>query len=403
MPKTQLYLGTLLGLQLLLGAGIFVSQSSSGSGQAPEPLLQFAPAEVDRIAITGADQKTTTLQRADGQWQLADSALPANQSKVQTLLENLGKLQTSWPVANTGSGRERFEVSEDKFQRHLTLAQGDSTLGELYFGTSPGFRQTHGRRADDAAVYSLAFNSIDLPTDQNDWLDKTLLGLEGFERIEGSDFVLRKDGEAWQLENAAEGQSLDQEKAKALAGALDNLRVLRLLDSEPVAAEGEAREEHSLRVSKGEQQWQYTLAKVGNTAFVGRDDLPQRFTLSSADYDKLAKASLQELLAVAATSAGEAAGDRLQFLHAFDITFEGFAPGAGARGAARVGGSHDDGVGMLDAEVVVMPGRGADDLRAFAVAFQQISADLRVAAFGFMVGGFADVVQQAAASGQPAV
>lgn len=309
MPKTQLYLGTLLGLQLLLGAGIFVSQSSSGSGQAPEPLLQFAPAEVDRIAITGADQRTTTLQRTDGQWQLADSELPANQSKVQSLLDNLSKLQTGWPVANTESGRERFEVSEDKFQRHLTLAQGDSTLGELYFGTSPGFRQTHGRRADDAAVYSLAFNSIDLPTDQNDWLDKTLLGLEGFERIEGSDFVLRKDGETWQLENAAEGQSLDQEKAKALAGALDNLRVLRLLDSEPVAAEGEAREEHSLRVSKGEQQWQYTLAKVGNTAFVGRDDLPQRFTLSSADYEKLAKASLQELLAVAATSAGEAAGE----------------------------------------------------------------------------------------------
>jgi len=299
MPKTQLYLGTLLGLQLLLGAGIFVSQSSSGSGQAPEPLLQFAAAEVDRIEITGADQKTTALQQEDGQWQLAGSGLPANQSKVQGLLDTLGKLQTGWPVANTASGRERFEVSEDKFQRHLRLAQGDDTQGELYFGTSPGFRQTHGRRAGDDAVYSLAFNSIDLPTDQNDWLDKTLLGLEGFERIEGSDFELRKDGEAWQLENAAEGQTLDQEKAKALAGALDNLRVLRLLDSEPVAAEGETREEHSLRVQQGEQQWQYTLAKVGSTAWVARNDREQRFTLSSSDYDKLAKASLQELLVVA--------------------------------------------------------------------------------------------------------
>ena len=309
MPKTQLYLGTLLGLQLLLGAGIFLSQSSSGSGQAPEPLLQFAAGAVDRIEITGADQKTTTLQRADGQWQLADSALPANQSKVQTLLDNLGKLQTTWPVANTASGRERFEVSEDRFQRHLTLAQGSSTLGELYFGTSPGFRQTHGRRADDDAVYSLAFNSIDLPTDQNDWLDKTLLGLEGFERIEGSDFVLRRDGEAWQLENAGEGQSLDQDKARALAGALDSLRVLRLLDSEPVAADGETREEHSLRVSKGDQQWQYTLAKVGTTAFIARDDMEQRFTLSSSDYDRLAKASLQDLLAVSETSSGEVTGE----------------------------------------------------------------------------------------------
>src|SRR5690606_1126301 len=129
----------------------------------------------------------------------------------------------------------------------LTLAEGDNTLGELYFGTSPGFRQTHGRRAGEDEVYNLAFNSvIDLPSDRNDWLDKSLLQLDGVERLEGAAYALRKDGEAWALEHAAEAQTLDQEKARSLASALPSLRVLRILDSEPSPAEGEAAEEQRL-------------------------------------------------------------------------------------------------------------------------------------------------------------
>src|SRR5690606_13029986 len=130
-----------------------------------------------------------------------------------------------------------------KFQRHLTLSKDDSTLGELYFGTSPGFRQTHGRRAGEDAVYSLAFNSIDLPVDASDWLDRSLLAADGVQRIEGSDFVLLKDGDTCALQDAADGESLDQDKATALVNAVQNLRVLRLLDTEPALKEGETREE----------------------------------------------------------------------------------------------------------------------------------------------------------------
>lgn len=303
MRKTQLYLGAALGLQLLLGVGIFVSQASTGGGAAPQPLLGFDVADVDKLVLAGSDS-TLTLQKQDGSWQLADTGLPANSSKVQGLLDTLAGLQTSWPVASTAGGRTRFEVADDRFQRHLALARGDSTLGELYFGSSPGFRQTHARRAGEDEVYNLAFNSaVDLPADRNDWLDKALLRADGVERIEGSDFTLRKEGDNWVLDNAAEGQSLDQDKARSLASTLQNLRVLRILDSEPVPAEGEALEQHSLIAGWGDERWQYTLARVGSTSFIARDDLKQRFTLGSSDYDKLAKASLQTLLAAAEQAA----------------------------------------------------------------------------------------------------
>src|SRR5690606_19420722 len=99
MRKTQLYLGALLGVQVLLGAGLFVSQASVGSGEAPRPLLDFETGEVDKLVLASADS-TLTLHKDGEAWQLADTGLPANGSKVQTLLDNLAGLQTSWPVAN---------------------------------------------------------------------------------------------------------------------------------------------------------------------------------------------------------------------------------------------------------------------------------------------------------------
>lgn len=99
----------------------------------------------------------------------------------------------------------------------------------------------------------------------------------------------------------------------------------------------------------------------------------------------------------------EAGGDGFQFLHAFDVAVQCFAAGAGARGAAGIGGGDEHGVRHIGSEVVVMSEGGVDDFGVFAVAFEEIGADLRVSAFGVVVGGFADVVQQAGTAGQDGV
>ena len=108
-------------------------------------------------------------------------------------------------------------------------------------------------------------------------------------------------------------------------------------------------------------------------------------------------------MAKACSTPGKLAGDRLQFFHAFDVAFQRFAAGAGPRGAAGVGRRHQHRVGVLDAEVVVVADGGVNHLGPLAVALQQIGADLRMPAFGLVVGRLADVVQQAAAPGQRAV
>ena len=99
----------------------------------------------------------------------------------------------------------------------------------------------------------------------------------------------------------------------------------------------------------------------------------------------------------------EAGGDRFQLLHPLDVAVERFAAGAGARGAAGVGRGDEHRVRHVGADVVVVAEGGVDDFGAFAVALEQVGADLRMAAFGVVVGRFADVVQQAGAAGQVGV
>ena len=85
-------------------------------------------------------------------------------------------------------------MDADKYQRRLQLKQGDKELGEYYFGTSPGLRQTHGRRAGEDEVYALAINNYDMPADANDWLDKTRLSLSEVENA--NSFVLLPAGKS---------------------------------------------------------------------------------------------------------------------------------------------------------------------------------------------------------------
>jgi hypothetical protein len=298
----------LLAAQVVLAGSLFVYNQNQRGGEPAAPLLAFPVADVDRIVVRDNDDATTLVRNGDA-WQLPElSQLPANSSRVITLLDNLEKLKTQWPVASSAAGRERFEVTEDNFQRHLTLYQGETVLGEYYFGTSPGLRQAHARRAEDDDVYALAFNSSDLPADDNDWLQKDLLSIDGVTAIKGADFELVQQDDAWQLTPQPDvvETALDPDKAKAMISALQNLRVLRVAESVP------AGETHALTVTTKDGSKDYLFTRSGSQHFIKRSDLEQSFTISSNDYDKLGgatRASLLQSLPEPAALAPPAAGN----------------------------------------------------------------------------------------------
>jgi hypothetical protein len=296
--QTNTVLGAVLAAQLVLAGSLFASRTANDSSQSSAPWLDFAASDVTRIVIADAND-STTLARTGERWQLSDlQQLPANQSRLTTLLDDFGKLTTRWPVAQSDSSHERFEVSEEKFQRHLQLYNGDTLLGDYYFGTSPGFRQTHARRADDDEVYALAFNNFDLPVDANDWLDKGLLKVSDVDRIEADDYVLTRSGDDWQLAagNEPDATALDSAKARSLASALQNLQVLGVATSVP------AGDNRSITAGSGNSSWVYRFIKAESSYYLQRSDMEGAFTIAAADHDRIAGLSRSSLLQPAATT-----------------------------------------------------------------------------------------------------
>lgn len=290
--KTAQILGIALVLQLLLAAGITWQQVAAGGSQAPQPLLDFATNQVDRIELDDASNKVVLVKDADG-WTLPDlQELAANTQRVDKLLSDLDGLKTGWPVADTASSIERLEVDDDKYQRKLVLKDGDNdVLGEYYFGTSPGLRQTHGRRAGEDAVFALAINNFDMPADPNDWLDKTRLALTGVEKITGPDYTLVKNGDDWRfdhLDNASD--MLDESKVSDMLGALKSLRVLRVADKLPDT------DPVMLTFGDMEKSWTYAFYQDGDTYTLHRNDIDAAFTISKSTYDRIAGVTRDGLL-----------------------------------------------------------------------------------------------------------
>ena len=71
---------------------------------------------------------------------------------MDSVVERFARAAGSWPVANTASTRERFEVTEENHQRHIVAKAGDDTVADIYLGTSPGYRKTHARRTGEDEI-----------------------------------------------------------------------------------------------------------------------------------------------------------------------------------------------------------------------------------------------------------
>ena len=232
MSLNKTALAFALAIQLGLVAVLLAARA--GSDVAPEPFLNFDADSVDSVTVANAEGDIRLAKGEDG-WRLP-SGVPADGDKVKTALDKLAEADGGWPVANSAATAERFEVTEDNHQRHIQLAAGDDTLADFYLGTSPGYRKVHARRADDDAVYAIAFANYEAGVTASDWLDRSLLQAEGtvtgLRRVDG--FGLTKDDEGgWTVASGeAPETGLDAGKTETLAGRFTGLSVLGISDAD---------------------------------------------------------------------------------------------------------------------------------------------------------------------------
>ena len=165
-------LGGLVALQLLLIAAFWFG---GGADSTPGELLDFAPEAVDELSISDQESELV-LVREEAGWQVG--ALPADDTKIDELLQKMSALAAPWPVAQSAASAARFEVQKDNFQRRVVLRGGTDVIADLYLGTSPGYQRVHARRTDSDDVYSIGLSNFELAVGVDNWLDKGLLALE---------------------------------------------------------------------------------------------------------------------------------------------------------------------------------------------------------------------------------
>ena len=228
MNSKIVLLSILLLSQLLLIAGLYFAGARDETE--PSAWLEFNVEEIDGLEI-GSGEGRVVLTLSDGDWMLGD--VPADQSKVTSMLAKLEAIQAPWPVASSADSAQRFEVSESNHQRQVRLLIGDEAPVILYLGTAPGYQRVHARRADQDNIFTIALSNFELPVDVDGWMDKGVLAIDSdldsialyiTETAENHALTLSEEG--W-LYN---GDAADQSSATTYAARFKTLRVVSVAE-----------------------------------------------------------------------------------------------------------------------------------------------------------------------------
>lgn len=167
MKRTVKLLSIALVVQLAL-AGLVWSTLSGSPSASHEPLLANA-GEATGITLVDPDDGELNLQRQDdGSWQLADGT-PADDARVNRLIDRLADLREGFPVARTEAARERFKVADDSFRRKVILRRGEDTLATLLVGSSPAMGEVHVRVAGTDPIYRVELPLYEMPATSSYW------------------------------------------------------------------------------------------------------------------------------------------------------------------------------------------------------------------------------------------
>ncbi len=302
MTRFNQILAALLVVQIAVAVGIYIEHQQPTSNQPQTTLLSVDKNQIDRITLDAGDgKKSALLHKVNGQWQLPNHhQLPADNNRINALLTNLSTTPRGWPVTATAASQERFEVSDNHFKTRVTLARGEEPLQTLYLGTSPGFRQLHLRRANEEEVYAVKLNSFEFTPEDSYWLDKTVLQPQGaITALQGPDFTLTKESEAWQLK-PNEGELL-KEAADKLATTIAGLSLQSGVDQtidKPA---------YELTVKTASESYTYRFFADKENYYVNRNGFTTTFKISKSDYDQITTTKRAQLIKQAASATPAAA------------------------------------------------------------------------------------------------
>lgn len=164
--------------------------------------LTLPPKEIDEAADAGtaeaaSPERVVLTKKAEDEWELtAPLNYRANQSNVNSLLDNLAKLKVTERISASTDSYERWGVTDDKALRAV-FKKGDEVVADLYFGDT-GSRGQMTRLANHDGVYALqGYSKYLYDRDGKGWRDKSIFK---FDDKEVERVVIRNDNGTFTFE-----------------------------------------------------------------------------------------------------------------------------------------------------------------------------------------------------------
>ncbi len=238
MMKAIIYAAAaLLILQIGLAVAVHQQQAVNLESTAPDSaFLSFTPESITSVLINGPEKKELVLQKSDKGWIMPGAfSAPVSKRQVDDLLQKLTDARQGLAVATSKGAAKRFKTAGDDFERHVTLKQGDTVVGDFYLGTSAGMRNSHVRKAGEDTVVSIPVGSHEVDVEADSWLDRTLADLnkDELKAVALGDISLSKKEEGeekvWLLDGVTKEET-EQEAVDKLLNKITAISVQSVLD-----------------------------------------------------------------------------------------------------------------------------------------------------------------------------
>jgi hypothetical protein len=179
--KAQWLLLCVLLLQLVFITWTVVDSSSSAIEEIP--LIALDRSEINQIVLEKHTQPPLTISNTDGGWLLPQfKQVNVSTHMVETLLNQLLKIKTSWPVAQTKTAAKQFQVEDNNYLAKISLTSTKRKHVDLLLGLSPGFKSTYARVAGSNDIYLISFDVLTMSVASKYWSDQENSGNEKTEK-----------------------------------------------------------------------------------------------------------------------------------------------------------------------------------------------------------------------------
>jgi hypothetical protein len=235
MKKGIYVLFALLCVQLVMVVLTGMRDYGQDSGKKVEKLLSFRPEEIDRIEIEGNGDGKVVLGKDNSGWRLPQYySFPADADSVTKLLDTLAGLSPRWPIATTVEAEDRFKVSPENFERHITLFKGAEKIAEIFFGTSPGIRKIHARAGGDSNIYEVRFSLFEADVNPDSWIDRHVLRVEkpAILKVIMPDIKLEKGEHGFVLSDMDDNTTVVKKEVDFVVGKVSDMTIDGVLGTE---------------------------------------------------------------------------------------------------------------------------------------------------------------------------